>query len=180
MSTGTLSTQGGITRAELMKVPEPEFTKSWHPLSHGKVIDAMTAACKKHDLNIAREQYGTNPKLTRMFGVWEITNGNKEHNFSIGIRNATDKAFAVGVCAGKRTFVCDNLIFSSDFVVFRKHTGMLDVDELQIIAHEAVGAVLPQFDALQNWHESLKATGLNAQQSALLLRQTWPRRETGP
>ncbi len=41
---------------------------------------------------------------------------------SIGIRNSTDRSTPIGFAAGERVFVCDNLAFSSEVVVSRKHT----------------------------------------------------------
>ena len=163
-----LSTQNRVTEAELFAVPEPAFTKSWHPLSHEKVITSVVKACGEHKLKIGRREYGATKDMKRFFGVLEIENGHKEFNFSVGLRHAIDKTMSIGVCAGKRTFVCDNLMFSSDTVVFRKHTGQLSVEELTIIASEAIKAVLPQFDELHGWHAALMGVGLTASQAALL------------
>ena len=41
---------------------------------------------------------------------------------SVGIRNSIDKTLPLGFCAGNRVFVCDNLSFSADLMVNRKHT----------------------------------------------------------
>ena len=41
---------------------------------------------------------------------------------SVGIRNSIDKTLPLGFCAGNRVFVCDNLSFSAELLVNRKHT----------------------------------------------------------
>lgn len=163
-----LMTQNKVSEEVLLAVPEPEFTKTWHPLSHKKIITAVALACQELKLTIGRKEYGATKDMAKMFGVWEIENGHTDFNFSIGIRNAIDKRVSIGVCAGKRTFVCDNLMFSSDFVVFRKHTGQLSVDELMIIAREAVKTIIPELEELHKWHEALRAIHLTAAESALL------------
>jgi len=40
----------------------------------------------------------------------------------VGVRNSTDKSMPIGFAAGERVFVCDNLAFSSEVVIARKHT----------------------------------------------------------
>jgi hypothetical protein len=41
----------------------------------------------------------------------------------VGLRNSHDRKFPVGVSFGSRTFVCDNLAFSGDHAIKRKHTA---------------------------------------------------------
>jgi hypothetical protein len=89
-------------------------------------------------------------------------------NFSIGIRNSIDKTHSVGFCAGKRVFVCDNLIFSGEFVIFRKHTGQLELGEIQILAKESLEALIPRFRQLNQWHNRMKKIKLTDEQASLL------------
>ncbi len=41
---------------------------------------------------------------------------------SVGVRNSNDKKSPIGLCVGSRTYVCDNLAFSSEIVISKKHT----------------------------------------------------------
>lgn len=41
---------------------------------------------------------------------------------AVGIRNSTDKSMPIGFCCGQSVFVCDNLAFSAEMVINRKHT----------------------------------------------------------
>jgi hypothetical protein len=41
---------------------------------------------------------------------------------SVGIRSSIDKTLPLGFCAGHHCFVCDNLSFSAELLVNRKHT----------------------------------------------------------
>jgi hypothetical protein len=103
-----------------------------------------------------------------MFGVWEFGCEDSELNFALGFRNSIDKHFAVGLCAGERVFVCDNLVFEGDFVIFRKHSGLFSMEELMLIAGEALGEVMGRFENLRDWHNSLKRGPLSSQEAALL------------
>jgi len=40
----------------------------------------------------------------------------------LGLRNSHDKSLPIGIAFGSRVFVCDNLAFSADHVIRRKHT----------------------------------------------------------
>lgn len=40
----------------------------------------------------------------------------------MGLRNSHDKSLPIGIAFGSRVFVCDNLAFSADHVIRRKHT----------------------------------------------------------
>lgn len=59
-----------------------------------------------------------------MFGVLTCTNGrpNGDYALAIGLRNSYDRSLSVGLVAGTRTFVCDNLAFSGEVTMQRKHT----------------------------------------------------------
>jgi hypothetical protein len=46
----------------------------------------------------------------------------------VGIRNSHDKAFAAGIIAGAQVLVCDNLCFSGEILLARKHTGHIHYD----------------------------------------------------
>ena len=67
-----------------------------------------------------------------------------------------DKSLALGVTAGTRVFVCENLCFSGNFVAFRRHTSGLDADLLAFLAFRAMRTVVTQLKRFQQWHESLR------------------------
>jgi hypothetical protein len=59
-----------------------------------------------------------------MFGVLTCRNGRPSDDYAlaIGIRNSYDRSLAVGMVAGTRVFCCDNLAFSGEVKMDRKHT----------------------------------------------------------
>lgn len=146
-----------VEESVVKAIPEPEFTKTWHPVGHGRVIDVMAAACKDYGLEIVNKEYSINKNGSKMFGVWDLDHGgNGGMGFSLGLRNGIAKNMLLGVCAGTRVFVCDNLCFSGTFIKFRKHTSGLDDEELLSIAEEAIGGAIIEMDKLSEWHKSLK------------------------
>ena len=149
-----------VGEQEVRAVIEPEFTKTWHPVSHARVLNSMEAAVEQTGMEIKSRQYSLSREGLQMFGVWNLSgNGDLGANgltYAIGIRNSLDKSFAVGICAGTHIFVCDNLAFAGDFVLFRKHTGKLDDDELRILAAKALEDVVKKIDGLIEWQNGLK------------------------
>ena len=84
---------------------------------------------------VAREQYSVSHENARLFGTLDLmpTTGASlveglEGGMAVGLRHANDQAFALGVIAGLRVFVCDNMAFSGgDRLLRRKHTTGLEL-----------------------------------------------------
>jgi len=59
-----------------------------------------------------------------MFGVLTCTNGHVagDYALAIGLRNSYDRSLSVGLVACTRVFCCDNLAFSGEVKMSRKHT----------------------------------------------------------
>jgi hypothetical protein len=155
----TLMSSSSVTKrvdeAEVMAIPAPEWTDTWHPVSHGLIINALGRACHGAGIEVTGREYSVNEPGTRMFGVWNLALGNGAMQYALGFRNSTDKTMVVGITAGTNVLVCDNLCFSGDFIAFRKHTSGLDEDELRQIAAEAVKGAVVKMDRFYEWHKSL-------------------------
>jgi hypothetical protein len=63
----------------------------------------------------------------------------------LGLRNSHDKTFPAGIVAGAQTFVCDNLSFSGEVKLARKHTTHIGRD-LPRLVQSAVGKLT------ERWH----------------------------
>lgn len=61
---------------------------------------------------------------SQMFGVLTCVNGkpSADYALAIGLRNSYDRSLSVGLVAGTRVFCCDNLAFSGEVKMQRKHT----------------------------------------------------------
>src|SRR6185312_10695181 len=76
----------------------------------------------------------------RYFGLLEVTNGHlaEDYGLVIGLRNSHDKSFPAAIAMGSCVFVCDNLAFSAEVTIARRHTRFIERD-LPRIVHTAVG-----------------------------------------
>jgi hypothetical protein len=108
---------------EVRTVVTPAACGRWHPTSHATVLDSVKETLTGVGYIIRAEKYALARNDQRFFGVLDLAtplvNG---VSLSGGVRNSTDKSFPLGFAAGSRVFVCDNLAFSAELMVRRKHT----------------------------------------------------------
>ncbi len=112
------------TKADLAAVPVPEPTESYHPVPYGRFIEEVEIHVPRFGLKIQSEQFALAREGTQMFGALTCTNGHgaADYVLAIGLRNSYDRSLSVGLVAGTRTFICDNLAFSGEVKMNRKHT----------------------------------------------------------
>jgi len=131
-----------VTEAEVINVPAVPFTETFRPVHHREVISVMRESIHNTGLEIVSSQYTLARDGMQFFAVWDLSEGNGEMCWSIGIRNSMDKSLALGVVSGTRVFVCSNLAFSGEFVEFRKHTKGLTQDELEFLAFRSTRKII--------------------------------------
>lgn len=124
--TATLVTHCGavqVDRRDLDRIDAPPPTETWFPVRHADVIDSVTRTLGAAGFEIAKQTYALSHGNHRMFSTMDLAVPlHTGVSLAIGIRNSTDKTFPLGFCAGNRVFVCDNLAFSAELLVKRKHT----------------------------------------------------------
>jgi hypothetical protein len=157
-----------VTEAEVMAVIEPQWSSSWHPVSHAKVVTALESAVEERGLAVVNKNYSLTQNGGRMFGSWQIDSGDPKYNYSLGFRNSIDQSMALGMVAGNHIMVCSNMQFSGDYITFRKHTGGLDLDELVYMANKAIEITMTKMGAFHAWHESLHEVPVSVNQGKIL------------
>jgi hypothetical protein len=73
-----------------------------------------------------------------LFQVDHASREQSDRGTIIGLRNAHDKSFPAGICAGDAPFVCDNLIFTNTIKLARRHT-MNILQDLNFTINRAIG-----------------------------------------
>jgi len=113
-----------VTRDDIIRASQltPDPTETWVPVSHIDVLETVEAMLSDSGFGIASAQFALHG-IEKMFATFQlksqITHG---VSLAVGVRNSVNKTFPMGFCAGNRVFVCDNLSFSSELLVARKHT----------------------------------------------------------
>jgi hypothetical protein len=112
-----------VTWGELDQMRTPPATATWFPLPHSQVLESVVQTLDKAGFGIQSMELAVTPDDARFFGTLqlqaEIAPGVA---LAVGCRNSVDKSLPIGFCCGQHVFVCDNLAFSSDVVITRKHT----------------------------------------------------------
>jgi hypothetical protein len=119
--------RGGWTAsvADLASVPVPQSTGSYVPVPYPRLVEEIKLHLPRFGLTLAREEYGLAREGDQLFGVLSCGNGRPEsdHCLALGVRSSYDRSLSVGLVAGTRVFCCDNLAFSGEVAMNRKHTA---------------------------------------------------------
>ncbi len=112
-----------VDRQTLDAVDPPEPTDTWFPLKHSAVLDRVANTLLSAGYQIRQQAFALSSDGQRFFATLDLKTAIMDGiSLMIGIRNSTDKSMPIGFCAGERVFVCDNMAFSSEVVIARKHT----------------------------------------------------------
>lgn len=110
------------TMEQVYAVKTPERTKSYVPVAHDAIINAARGELVKDGFTITSESHGLwGDAGERYFGLLEAA-GERDYSMVVGIRNSHDKRFPASLALGSSVFVCDNLSFSGEVSLSRRHT----------------------------------------------------------
>lgn len=131
-----------IERAQVDAVPTPKETATWHPIPHKRFINGVIESLDRSGLHVVSEAHALGRDGLRYFGMFQLQNGNNPADYSlvVGLRNSHDKSFPAGLVVGSGVFVCDNLAFSGEVQIGRKHTVYIERD-LPNLIQSAVGKI---------------------------------------
>lgn len=129
-----------VPREQLSTVHTPDRTDTFVPIPHLKALDLVCQSLNELGYQIKSEAHGlVGDAGQRYFGLLELAgNDGADHDLIVGIRNSHDHAFCYGLSLGSRVFVCDNLAFSGEVRVARKHTNRI-LQDLPKLVSGAVG-----------------------------------------
>ena len=113
------------TKADVASVPVPDPTGTYHPVPYDRFVEEVELHVPRFGLHVQSSSFALAREGSQMFGVLTCTNGDagKDYALAIGLRNSYDRSLAVGLVAGTRVFCCDNLAFSGEVAMARKHTA---------------------------------------------------------
>lgn len=133
---------------EVSRVKTPRGTDSWQPIPHAQLIQTVQRTLATTKLTIGTQAHSLTHDGCRYFGLMEIQSqkANVDYTWVLGLRNSHDKTFPAGIVAGASVFVCDNLSFSGEIKVARKHTRFINRDLPQLV-ERSIGLLL------EKWHD---------------------------
>jgi hypothetical protein len=71
---------------------------------------------------VTAEHHGVTQDSMRYFGLISLRSSYTGYEDTVGLRNSHDRSFPVGIGFGSRVFGCDDMAFSADTVIKRRHT----------------------------------------------------------
>lgn len=160
-----------ITFDELKQLPDPvALTETHFPIRHDLLIETAKEHLIPSGYEIVREEYSLRQEESKkstsgkgfddMFGIMEFKSRTSDHSQLCGIRNSSTMNFLAQIGAGERVFVCDNLSFSAQIVVGRKHTKNIERD-LPKLMGKAVSELGAQFAYAEQRVEIYKESPLS-------------------
>lgn len=143
---------------EVDEVPLPVKTDSYHPVDHCDYIRFVEERARKElGASVRLEsEYALNKDGNQLFfkiTAPDIRQEDSKHCLSIGGRNSYDMSMSAAFALGIHLFICDNLMFTGDFVqLIRKHT--------KNVWRDIEAAVLQQMskaeDTLFSWNRHIR------------------------
>jgi hypothetical protein len=129
-----------VSREQVAVVPTPTRTQSWVPIPHARLLDGVQGSLERAGLAVVSEAHGLTSDGSRYFGLMQVAQADTDGDFGlvVGLRNSHDKTFPAGLVVGASVFVCDNLSFSGEVKLARKHTANVERD-LPGLIERAVG-----------------------------------------
>jgi len=136
-----------VDRMIIDSTPTPEPTDTWTPLPHMALIEEVERVLNTNGLSVANQAHSLTHDGLRYFGLMEIQNSviHQDYAWVLGLRNSHDKSFPAGIVAGANVFVCDNLSFSGEIKIARKHTRFI-LRDLPFLTERAIGRLM------ERWH----------------------------
>jgi hypothetical protein len=167
-----------VTLADLKTLPTPEPTDSWMPIAHSEVVERLTRQLERRHLAIRAAKMtvadgalypepgqSIEVKGARLFASFDLEADGIDFPEgcipSLGLRNSTDKSYSLSVLAGARVLVCSNGVLSAEFIVSRKHTSGIRLNDA---IDRALDAFMNSVRSFGELHERLrrKPIGLDA------------------
>ena len=149
------------TQADLAAVPVPDATDSYHPVPYARFLEEIELHVPRFGLTVRSSQFALSREGGQMFGVLTCANGHNERDYSlaIGLRNSYDRSLSVGLVAGTRVFCCDNLAFSGEVRIQRKHTAHVFRD-LPDLIYRMLSSVAALRERQDREIRAMKSTGM--------------------
>ena len=147
-SKSVLFSQNGMLHCGAKICTEEDVRKSKTPPPDGRFcpVDHMAVSdCARENLAIGgheviQQEHSLTHDGQRWFSLLELETNSGELSRIVGLRNSHDKSFRAQVVTGTGVFVCDNLSFTGEINVGRKHTTHI-LRDMPILMGKAVKAM---------------------------------------
>lgn len=137
-----------VERDAVYNVKTPEPTDTHFPVPHTLLLEEVEKNLKANGYEIIGQAHALTGEGMRYFGLLEVKlsgapcmdepmpgtawdyaqKAANDYGLVIGMRNAHDQTYCAALAMGNRVFVCDNLSFSGEVLIGRRHTRHIERD----------------------------------------------------
>ena len=163
-------TSYNTAKSELVRVPLPEQTRTYKPITHKELMDLTLESIHHSGFELQKESYTMAREGQIANGTYTISNvADKDMQIQIGWQNSYNKQVTLKFAIGVHVFICANGCISGDMGAFkRKHTG--DVQEFTPIhITEYIKTAGDVFVQMQGQRDVMKNIEITKRTSAELL-----------
>jgi hypothetical protein len=168
---GLIIAKNKVNAEQLLRVKTPDATDTFQPIPHHSLVELTRKTIKRAGLSIELEEHSLASDGKLYFGGFALKGSDlnsTDRQVVLGLRNAHNKLFAASVCIGNRMIVCENLCFSSDIKLSRRHTTHIMADMPRFLA-DAVGRVVSHWSDMGKRIERYQQTEISKDRAADLL-----------
>ncbi len=130
-----------LSREQLRVIPLPERegkTIKWKGVNHGELADELVNYVETLGFKVAKETWYCNPNQSALYGSIDVDSSDTDYTldigqeacYSIGVRHDNSGRYAVSLALGARIAVCQNGLFTGDFVLKNRHYESLNIKEM--------------------------------------------------
>lgn len=145
------------SREQVGTIRTPDATNTWQPIAHDRFITQVESALAATNMRVVNEAHSLTRDGQRYFGLLQVANcqNTGDHAYVLGLRNSHDKSFPAGLVVGAQVFVCDNLAFTGEIRLSRKHTSRI-VEDLPRLTAKAVGELSQKWTRMTERYDRYK------------------------
>lgn len=154
-----------LTRDQLAGLPRPVAeTKTHVPVPHIEFVRQTVEQLESLGVVVTEEHHGVSHKNARYFGVFGLgapaDDAPDDYGLIVGLRNSHDRSYKATLALGTHVFVCDNLSFTGDVTIARRHTRHI-LRDLPGLVTAAVGKVVETRETMERRVEAYKSTAFD-------------------
>lgn len=139
-----------LGRQDLLALPSPESTETHTVIPHAKLVESTLEALSYRRIEVLSDEYAVSKDGMKLFGALTLSIDGNGVNLVLGLRNSHDKSFALGMVAGFRVLVCDNLAFRGEFFAVAKRHSKKLLDNFPDTVAIGVDRVQRHFQPMQD------------------------------
>ncbi len=129
-----------VEREAIEGVLVPRTTDTYCPVPHDDFVNIIQDSLGEFGFRFGEEAHALNKEGQQYFGMAELLgagSGTEQWNLVAGWRSSYDKSLSANFVVGSQVFVCDNLAFSGEIQIGRKHTPKI-LEQLPTLISTAV------------------------------------------